>query len=160
MPATNRVAITSQDARVEADKLDTPEHIAEQVNAALQLVRDDLTRLSGDGSVKTVLTSGCFRLVSTATGRMDVWAISDTATAGSTGAAYHTLSIKVNGLTPLAQTYDTRRQEIPAYRSGVFLGQITVGYGDVVSVTIVVTGAPAPTLTTANFCVLATLKEN
>lgn len=161
MPAPNQVAISSQDARVSAENMDTPEGIASEVNAALQLVRDDVQRLSGQGVTgKTIVTSGTYKLVCPASGRLDVWAVSDTATAGSTGVDYHVLSVRVNGLAPITQTYDTRRQEVPAYRGGVFLGQITVGYGDVVSVTIVVTGAPAPTLTTANISVLGALRGN
>lgn len=156
------VAVTSQDARVEFDAKDTPEMTVNKVNDALTLIRDDIQRLAGSmsTSIEVILSSGNFRLAMTATGIADFWAISNTATTGSTGAAYHVLTLKLNGTTPLTLTYDTRRVEIPAYLGGAYIGQIPVSYGDIATVALAVTGAPAPTLTTDNFCLLCKLRES
>lgn len=160
MPAPSQVAISSQDARVTAENMGDPESAAREVNTALVLIRDDIQRLSGEGgTTKRVLTSGNYRMVCPVAGIMDLWALSDTATAGSTGVNYHTLGSTVNGFAQVTQTYDTRRQEIPSFKGGCYLGRLSVGYGDVVVVTLIVTGAPAPTLTTANFSLLAQLTE-
>jgi len=152
--APNPVGISSQGARVEVAEDASVTDLADKINDALRLVRDDIQRLAGlvTKSVTVETASGNFRLPMTKTGIARTWAISDTATAGSTGAAYHTMTLLRNGVAPITLTYDTRRVEVPKYLGGVYLGETAVNAGDVLAVNLVVTGAPAPTLTTANFC--------
>lgn len=158
--ARNPVGISSQDARIEFAEDDTPEDLARKVNDALVLVRDDIQRLAGlvTKSVTDTISTNGLQIPMTMAGTASLWAISNTATAGSTGAAYHTLTLTRNGIVVGTQTYDTRRAEILAYKGGNYVGQVQVGVGDILAATLAVTGAPAPTLTTANFCLLCTVR--
>lgn len=162
MTSGREVATSSQDSRVEFDPEATPEDMANKINDALILVRDDIQRLAsafGNGAI-IVLSSGNYRLPATASGQARVWAISDTATTGSTGANYHTLTLTRNGLAVGTMTYDTRRTEIPSYLDGCYLGETTVGERDVLAVAVAVTGAPAPALSTDNFCLFCVITES
>lgn len=162
MSARKGVGITSQYPAIEFIEGAPPQDWAKAVTDSLELVRDDIQRLAGlaEPTTNLVLTSGTYRAVMTVAGVARIMAISDTATAGSTGAAYHTLSATRNGTTPLTLRYDTRRTEVYAYRGGVYIGELTVSAGDVIAVAVAVTGAPAPTLTTANFLLSITLKAS
>lgn len=164
--ARDPVGISSQGAAVHFKEDAEPDSIYKQVNEALALVKADMQRLAGltaKGNTVTV-SSGTYRLVATAKGILRAYVISDTATAGSTGAAYHTFSLRRNGVAANTQTFDTRRGELPAYLAGSersgYLGEVPVAVGDVISVFLVVTGAPAPTLTTANLCISCTIRSN
>jgi hypothetical protein len=132
------------------------------INDALDQLKTDIQQLAGLTSKgeTTAVSSGNFRLVVPRSGIIRVSVISDTATAGSTGAIYHTLSLRRNGVAANTQTADTRRAEVPAYLGGAYLGEAAVAAGDVISAFIVVTGAPSPTLTTANLCLSCTLRSN
>lgn len=156
----NPVGISSQGARIDVPDDASVTDLADKINDALRLIRDDIQRLAGlvTKSVTITLGSGDYRLPITKTGIARTWAISDTATAGSTGAAYHTLTLLRNGVAPITLTYDTRRIEVPKYLGGAYLGETAVNAGDVLAVNLVVTGAPVPTLTTANFCLLCTVR--
>lgn len=155
------VSVSSQDARVTLAEGDTPDAMAENINAAIQLLRDDIQRLSSAISKRTALqiVSGNHRLPMPASGIADVWVISDTATTGSSGANYHTLSLQRNGAAANAITYRTDRAEIPAYRGGCYLGSASVGAMDVLAVSIATTGAPTA-LTLANFSLFCELRES
>lgn len=158
MPGNTPIAITSQFAQAEFDPAGTPQDWSESVNQALGLITDDLQRLAGRQPPGFPITSGTYRAVMPANGQARVYAISDTASSGSTGGNYLVLSAKRNGTTPLTLTYDTRRTEIYAYLGGMYLGELTVSTGDVVTVAIAITGAPTA-LTTANFSLQILLKE-
>jgi hypothetical protein len=161
MSGPNPVGISSQDAKVAfTDDTSLPD-AAEDINRALGLVRDDLQRLAGQNQPGKpyYAGSGNFRWMSPVSGQVRVWAVSDTATAGSTGAAYHTLTLYRNGAAANTQTYDTRRAEVPKYLGGAYLGEATASVGDVLYLNLAVTGAPAPTLTTANFTLLCQVRE-
>lgn len=161
MSGPDPVGISSQDARVQWDAEATPDSMGDDVNNALVLIRDDIQRLATlvQGSNTIWFSSGNHKAPAIGKGVVQVWAVSDTATSGSTGAAYHTLTLYRNGAAANTQTYDTRRTEVPAYRGGAYLGESSVGTGDILSLNLAVTGAPAPTLTTANFSLLCKLRE-
>lgn len=161
MTSGREVATASQDARVTFKEGDAPEDMATSVNEALLLIRDDIQRLAGilAGGVTLSVTSGSYRLVAPANGIADVWAVSDTATTGSTGANYHSLSLYRNGAAANATVYRTDNTEVYAYLGGVYLGQSTVGEGDVLTVNIATTGAPS-SLTTTNLSLRCKLRES
>lgn len=161
MSAPDPVGISSQDARVEFAEEDTPQDMATSINEALVLIRDDIQRLTGlvQREVTMRFGSGNHRCPSPGAGVVQVWAVSDTATTGSGAGDYHTLSLYRNGGAANTQTYDTRRVEVPSYRGGAYLGEATVAPGDVLALNLAVTGAPAPTLTTANFSLVCILRE-
>lgn len=162
MSGRNGVGITSQYPAIEFIEGAPPQDWAKAVNESLELVRDDVQRLAGLAAPNnaSVVVSGSYRAVMNVAGVARIMAVSDTATAGSTGAAYHTLSATRNGTTPLTLRYDTRRTEVYAYRGGVYIGELTVSAGDVIAVAVAVTGAPVPTLTVANFMLSIALKAS
>lgn len=90
-------------------------------------------------------------------GPVRVFASSGRATAGSTGAAYHIINATRNGQAEQAFQIDTRQGELAAY-SEIFLGEFQCGQGDVLRINVTVTGAPAPTLTEADFTLRCELK--
>lgn len=161
MSGPDPVGISAQDARVQFGPEASPDEMARQTNDALSLIRDDLQRLAQQvqAGATVWLGSGNYRLVATADGIADVWAVSDTATTGSTGANYHTLSLYRNGAAANTVTYRTDRTEVIAYQGGNYLGQATVGIGDVLALNLATTGAPTA-LTTDNFCLLCQLRES
>jgi len=158
--ARDPVATSSQDARLTFEEGDEVKNVVDKTNEALALVRDDIQRLAGIATkaVDVVITSGTYRLPMTASGIAEFWAISDTATTGSTGANYHTISLRRNGAAANTITYRTDRVEMPAYLGGAYLGSSPVGQGDVMAVNIATTGAPTA-LTTANLSLLCKLRE-
>lgn len=158
MPAPEPIAVSSQFATVKLTDEGDPSTWSDEINRVVGLICDDVQRLAQRPMESVTMTSGSYRAVAETAGIARVWAISDTATAGSTGVDYHTLAITRNGVAPVTTTYDTRRTEIPRYLGGVYLGEITVSQGDVLAVSVTVGGAPAPTLTTANFSLLYTLR--
>lgn len=161
MTLGREVATSSQDARVTFREDDTPDDMAINVNEALLLIRDDIQRLAGilAGGVTLSVTSGSYLLVAPANGIADVWAVSDTATTGSTGASYHALSLYRNGAAANTTVYRTDNTEVYACLGGVYLGQATVGEGDVLTVNVATTGAPS-SLTTANLSLRCKLRES
>lgn len=84
----------------------------------------------------------------------NVWAVTDTATAGSDGSNFHTLAAMRSG--NLGNAIDSSAAEFPAY-GPMWLGEFPVGFGDLLALSLVVTGAPVPVLTLDNFTVLAIL---
>jgi len=116
-----------------------------------QAVIADLLNLSqylADSSA--ISLQGPDRICCTQAGRVRVYAVSDTATAGSSGVAYHIVKILRNGQDETGVGLDTRVAEIAAYTT-YSLGSLAVSAGTVLKVSVSVTGAPAPTLSTANF---------
>lgn len=162
MSEIDRSSVSSQDAKVHFDPTASPEDWEQSVNDALGLIRDDVQRQNSASSVRKTTAISCsgYRATMPSSGVANVWAVSDTASAGSTGAAYHTLTLRRNGSAIGTLTYDTRRIEIPAYRGGAYIGKTKVAASDVLSVGVSVTGAPAPTLSTANFVLFCTLTES
>ena len=152
------IAITSQFVEVEFEDGAEASAWEDSVNKALGLVKDDLQRLAGRPFPLAPVTSGNYRMVMPVAGQARVYAISDTATSGSTPGNYHVLSATRNGVAPLTLRYDTRQTEIIAYRGGMYLGELTVSAGDMVAVAIATTGAPTA-LTLANFGLQIDLKE-
>lgn len=101
-------------------------------------------------SSNVIYLSGADRICIPVQGRARFWCVSDTATVGSTGAAYHVLSLLRNGQSEAVVTVDTRNAEIDQYGAN-YLGEITVSPNSFCRLNVAVTGAPAPTLSTTNF---------
>lgn len=138
--------IRSADAVFDADGFET--------------VKADITTLAlASAQGTTVYLGGPTRVQVPLPGVADVYVVSDTATAGSTGAAYHVVRCLRCGQDSSGRKVDTRQAELPAY-SLRFLGQFTVGQGDVLALSLVVTGAPVPTLTLDNLTMRVDLTPN
>lgn len=90
-------------------------------------------------------------------GPVRVYASSGRATAGSSGIAYHIINATRQGQAEQAYQIDTRQGELAAYTEA-FLGEFQCGQGDVLRINVAVTGAPAPTLTEADFTLRCELK--
>lgn len=129
--------LRSADARFDADGFES--------------VKSDLQLLAASSAQRVAVRyGGGDRILVGVAGMAQVWAVSDTATAGSTGVAYHVVTLLRNGQSETGRQEDTRNGEIAQY-SQLFLGQLTVSPGDVLRVNVAVTGAPVPTLSVANF---------
>lgn len=128
--------IRSQDATFDAGGFETVKADVITLSLALRVV--PVTHLSSESRV-------CVPFGGVAA----VYVITNTSTGGSTGANYHTIKCLRSGADESGRKVDTRQGEFLAYRVE-YLGTFTVGPNDELALSLVVTGAPAPTLTTAN----------
>lgn len=160
MSAPDPVAVSSNDARIDWKEDVTPDQMGRDVNDALLLIRNDIQRIAGYALTKNVTyDSGSYRVAVNGVGVANVWAVFDTATASSDGSNYHVVTLLRNGIAANSLTYDTRNAEIFSYQGGVYLGEVNVTIGDILSVDISVTGSPSPSLTTANTIIRYRLRE-
>lgn len=139
----------------------TPAPLASQAATftpeGFELVKSDIRAVSQFlADANTIWLSGTDRICLPVKGRARFWCVSDTATAGSTGAAYHILSLTRNGQSETGLTVDTRVAEIGQYTLN-YLGDIVGSQGAFCKLVVAVTGAPAPTLSAANFCLYCQL---
>ncbi len=125
-----------------------------------ELVKADLRTLSQslDTSATVYLSAGS-RFVVPIAGKARFYCVSDTATAGSTGAAYHVVTILRNGQSEGIISLDTRNAEIAQYGLN-YLGELTVSPGALCVLNVAVTGAPVPTLSSANFGIFCRLNPS
>lgn len=133
--------LQSQNSKFDADGM-------EDVKADLQTLstlvrRDNVLHLTGSD-----------RLVVPEAGNADLYTVCDTATTSSS-TAYHTITCLRSGqdiatITDQANTLVTTANELVAYRE-YFMGTMPVTPGNVLAVNVAVTGAPSPTLSSANF---------
>lgn len=140
---------SSRSACVAVDK-DHPEKM-------LDLVQQDIRAIGRILNVSGKLyLSGPARLTVPIAGTIDAYLVTNTSTAGSTGAAFHTLKATRSGLAEGAVSINTSKAEMAAYTL-YYCGTFAVGPGDIMDFTLTVTGAPAPTLTTSNITMLCLL---
>jgi len=123
----------------------------------LELIQQDLRDLARvvNAASKVYLTAPD-RIATPMAGSADVYVLTNTATAGSGVGAYHTIALSRSGQADGQISIDTRNAEMSAYRA-YYLGTVQVGLGDILSYTLSVTGAPAPTLTASNLTLLCIL---
>lgn len=138
---TTGISLQSQDSGFDAD--------------GHEAVKADLVALANQANTaaKVMQFSGADRLLIPVSGRARVFACSNTATV-STGIAYHTIKILRSGVSDgtLAAGLVTSNAELAAYQQ-VCLGEVNVSNGTMLELSVVATGGPAPTLTTANFTI-------
>lgn len=134
----------------------------ESLPQQLTQIRNDLQTIGFtiQKNLSVVRFGGWGRVSVPLQGPVRVWATSGTATAGSTGAIYHVISVTRNGQADSAFQVDTRpaaQGELAAY-SEYFMGEFQCGQGDQLAINIAVTGAPAPQLTATDFTLRCELK--
>ena len=83
------------------------------------------------------------------TGTAQFWISSNTSTVSS-AALYHTVTCLRSGQSETGISLVTTANEIVAYQE-YFMGEIPVSQGNTIAVSVTVTGAPVPTLSSANF---------
>lgn len=83
------------------------------------------------------------------TGIAQFWTSSNTTTVSS-AALYHTVTCLRSGQSETGISLVTSANEIVAYQE-YFMGEIPVSQGNTIAVSVTVTGAPVPTLSSANF---------
>lgn len=149
----------SRGVTVELPEDPTPEALVKAVNRAIETITNDITRLAAHvQQPKSVpVTSGSSRLVVPYSGQATVYAICDTATSGSDGSNYYTLTLYRNGIAANTITAATSNKEYPQYQSGVALGAVSVGRGDVLSLNLATTGSPSTSIALSNFSILCLL---
>ncbi len=115
-----------------------------------EAVKADLQQIStvvGQGVALPIAAGD--RFLCPATGVAQFWASSNTATVSSV-ANYHTIRVLRSGQFETAISLVTTANELVAYQE-VFMGEINVSQGNTIAVDVGVTGAPVPTLSSANF---------
>ena len=163
MSAPDPVPPSSQDARVDFDPGGKPEDLVDSINEVVSLIRADIQRLSNRDQSRPVatFTSGNYRAVMPYAGIARCTAITDTATSSSNAFSKHNIRITKNGaFVTNTPNWSTANVELRAYGAGISLGEVTVGAYDVLAISVVVTGGPAPTLSTSNFMLVYTLQAS
>ena len=122
-----------------------------------EAVKSDLVALAQavNATASVLRFAGADRLLIPIAGRARIFACSNTATV-STGIAYHTIKILRSGLSDgtMPAGVVTSNAELVAYQQ-FCLGEINCSNGTMIELSVIATGAPAPTLTTANFTIRA-----
>ncbi len=116
----------------------------------MEAVKADLQQLSvltGRSTAISIATGD--RFLSPRTGTAQFWISSNTATVSS-AALYHTVTCLRSGQAETGISLVTTANELVAYQE-YFMGEIPISQGNTIAVSVVVTGAPVPTLSSANF---------
>ncbi len=115
-----------------------------------QAVKADLQQISTVlGQAAAIPIAAGDRFLCPRTGTAQFWTSSNTTTVSS-AALYHTVTCLRSGQSETGISLVTTANEIVAYQE-YFMGEIPVSQGNIISVSVTVTGAPVPTLSSANF---------
>lgn len=136
MPPSNLPPLQSQSAKFDADGFEAVKADMQQLSV---LVRQETTIPIAAGD----------RFLVPRTGTAQFWVSSDTATVSS-AALYHTITCLRSGQSETGISLVTTANELVAYQE-YFMGEIPVSQGNTIKVSVVVTGAPVPTLSSDNF---------
>lgn len=132
----NLPPLQSQSAKFDAEGFDAVKADLQQLST---LVRQETTIPIAAGD----------RFLVPRTGTAQFWISSNTSTISS-AALYHTVTCLRSGQSETGISLVTTANEIVAYQE-YFMGEIPVSQGNIVSVSVAVTGAPVPTLSSDNF---------
>ena len=136
MPPNNLPPLQSQSA-----KFDEP---------GFEAVKADLQQLSTlVGQATSIPIAAGDRFLCPRTGTAQFWISSNTTTVSS-AALYHTVTCVRSGQAETGISLVTSANEIVAYQE-YFMGEIPVSQGNTIAVSVAVTGAPVPTLSSDNF---------
>ncbi len=136
MPPSNLPPLQSQSA-----KFDEP---------GFEAVKADLQQIAALAQQDTTLhIAAGDRFLVPLTGTAQFWTSSDTTTVSS-AALYHSVTCLRSGQSETGISLVTTANEIVAYQE-YFMGEIPVSQGNTVKVSVTVTGAPVPTLSSDNF---------
>ena len=165
MSVRDPVSISCQDSWQALDDEAEQADLNERISANMALIRDDIVRIGAslNQTQPTVVTSGNQRAICPVSGICTIQLLLDTASAGSTGANFHTFQALRNGVAISGGQFTivtAASREVGAYGTGTFIGQLPLAENDVISVSVTVTGAPAPALTVANLMVRLSLQES
>jgi len=126
--------------------------------AGFESVKADLQMLALQDEVAAYLhLSGPNRVLVPLAGSAFVYAVTDTATASSGAGDNHVLKCLRSGQDESGLSQSSVNAEYIAYRE-MYLGRFDVGQGDVLKLSLTVTGAPSPTLTADNFTMRVALR--
>lgn len=115
-----------------------------------EAVKADLQQISTVvGQSAAISIAAGDRFLVPRTGTAQFWVSSNTATV-STAANYHTITCLRSGQAETGISLVTTANELVAYQE-YFMGEIPVSQGNTIETSVVVTGAPVPTLSSANF---------
>jgi hypothetical protein len=159
------VSISCQDSWQQIDDEAEQSDLNKRISVNVALIRDDVVRIGSalNQNQPVTVTSGSQRAICPQSGVCTITLLTDTATAGSTGVNYHTFQAFRNGLAISGGQFTVvtaASREVAAYGTGTFIGQLPLAENDVISLSVVVTGAPAPALTVANLMVRLSLQES
>ena len=136
MPQNNLPSLQSQSAKFDTE--------------GFEAVKADLQQLSvvAEQDDSIIIAAGN-RFLVPATGVAQFWTSSNTATVSS-AANYHTITCLRSGQAETGISLVTSANELVAYQE-YFMGEIPVSQGNTIAVSVTVTGAPVPTLSSDNF---------
>jgi len=116
----------------------------------MEAVKADLQTLSVMAQQDTTIhISAGDRFLVPRTGTAQFWTSCNTASVSSS-TAYHTITCVRSGQSETGISLVTSANELVAYQE-YFMGEIPVSQGNTIAVSVTVTGAPSPTLSSANF---------
>lgn len=161
MSSREPVSVSCQDSWQPIEETVQQDELNKRISNNLTLIRDDIQRMATSVNAKPQVTyaSGNHRLVCPAAGIAEIFAITDTSTAGSTGAVYNTIIAFRNGL-QIFTFSSASGAEFDAYQGGKRMGRLSVAKGDVLYLSTSGTGGPIPTLNLANLMILINLQDN
>lgn len=117
-----------------------------------EAVKADLQQISTVvGQAAALSIAAGDRFLVPRTGTAQFWVSSNAATVSS-AANYHTITCLRSGQSETGISLVTSANELVAYQE-YFMGEIPVSQGNTISVSVTVTGAPVPTLSSDNFSV-------
>jgi hypothetical protein len=121
-------------------------------------VKTDLQQLAQaiDSSGTTTLT-GANRVLVPRSGVVNIFFSTDTATV-STSTAYHVITALRNGQSETGISINSFTNELVAYKE-YYAGQRPVSQGNIIAISIAVTGSPSPTLSIDNITIRCELSE-
>lgn len=122
---------------------------SDDAKAAIEALKSDMATVGRALNTAAVIPLTGTRVVIPQSGSVVAYVVCDTLTV-STGIAYHIVKVLRSGQTE-GRSYDTRNAELPAYQR-IYLGTYAVSTGDLLTVSVAVTGAPVPLLSAANIC--------
>ena len=125
----------------------------DQTKEALEAIVSDLQGMAmvvGQRSI--IYLSGSDRIAIPTAGVAKIYAVSSLTTVGSDGSNYFVVTALRNGQDETGVTRDTRAAEITGYTE-FYLGVVTAGKGNVITLQVSATGLIYPILTNANLSI-------
>jgi hypothetical protein len=161
MSSREPVNVSCQDSWQPIEETVQQDELNKRISNNLGLIRDDIQRMATSINLKpqTTYASGNHRLVCPVAGIAEIIAITDTSTSLSTGVNYNTIGVTRNGLA-IFSFVTASGAEFSSFGSGKRLGKIAVAKGDVLALTVALSGAPSISLLLGNLMLLINLQDN
>lgn len=115
----------------------------------IEALQADVASIGRTLNAAATIPLTALRVVVPQSGSVAVYCVSDSTTVSTVG-NYHVLKVLRSGQDE-GKSYDTRNAELPAY-TRIYFGTFSCCTGDLLTVSVTVTGAPVPLLSSDNIC--------